>query len=198
MAGRAMMKASPDKMALQAHIRLIRTGAATPLIALLFLLGVAAWGAAALNARENSMRENSVAAEPATPAAPAQESLDEQNLRQFYEALGNRSEIEQSLKTLFEIARQKGLSLDQGEYQWHFDKQSGIYRYQIELPVKGGYGAVRGFCSRVLEALPFASLDEWNIKRESAGDDAIDVRLRFTFYLKDDLTASAKTPEAAE
>jgi hypothetical protein len=184
--GRTVTEIDFSKLLLRAHIGLTRLNPVTGAVALLLFLGVAVWLAVALGAHEETPSEpRPLPPVPAVGAASVRESADEQNLRNFYAALGNRQETEQALKTLFDLAQQADLSLDQADYQWRFDKQSGTYRYQILLPVKGAYGAIRRFCERALLALPFASLDEWSFKREAIGDDALDVSLRFTFYLKD-------------
>lgn len=183
------------RIALQARIGLIRVGVIPGLIAILLLLGAAIWIWFAIDARDQGKQEHTFAQArqelrvPPAAGVAAPELAAEQNLRKFYDVLGDRSEAEQYLKTLFAIAAQIDLSLDQGEYQWQFDKNSGSYRYLVLLPVKGSYGVIRRFCEKTLRALPFASLDELSFKRESVGEDALDANLRFTFYLKDVLRA---------
>jgi hypothetical protein len=196
--GRAMTAINPSRLALQAHIGLLRLNPLTGALALWLFLGAALWLAVIFSAREEAPPEppSPVLPAPALEAAAARASVDEQNLYKFYAVLGNRQDTEQGLKTLFDLARQAGLSLDQGDYQWHFDKQSGTYRYQILLPVKGAYGAIRRFCEQALLALPFASLDDWSFKREAIGEDALDVSLRFTFYLKDAPQAASEAGKA--
>jgi len=186
-----MSPLTPDKIALQLRIGLLRTGVIPAMVAMSLLFGLATWGRLAVNGREWELRERTLAQPqqrlnvPLAPRVEGGGSLAGQNLRKFYDALGERSEAGESLKTVFEIAKQTGLSLDQGEYTWQFDKNSNTYGYQILLPVKGAYGEIRRFCEQVLLALPFASLDQWSFKRESVGDDAIEVTLHFTLYLKD-------------
>lgn len=183
------MKAiNPGTIALRVHIGLMRVGVIPGVIATLLLLGVAIWIGFAINTRV--LQQERILAqvqqgqrEPL--AVTARESEAKQNLRKFYDALGDRSEAEQNLKVLFGIAAEMDISLDQGEYQWQFDRNSGTYRYQVILPVKGAYGAIRQFCEEALLALPFASLDELSFKRESVGEDTLDANLHFTFYMND-------------
>lgn len=190
-----------DRIALQASIGLIRMGVIPGVIAISLLFGVASWAWLAINMRDQALQEHTLAQVRqglSVPLAAANvvdrgAAGEQNNLHKFYDALGDRSETEQSLKTLFDIAEQAGLNLDEGEYKWQLDKNSNIYRYQILLPVKGPYAAIRQFCEQALLALPFASLDEWSFKRESIGDDALDVSLRFTLYLKDVLRAPQPT-----
>jgi len=196
-----MTAIKPDSIVLQLRIGLIRMGLIPGVIAISLLFGVATWGWLAINVRDQELQEHTLAQARQAPSVTLAASVveregaaEQNNLRKFYDALSDRAEAEQSLKTLFGIAEKAGLNLDQGEYKWQLDKNSNTYRYQILLPVKGPYGAIRRFCEQVLLALPFASLDEWSLKRESVGDDALDVNLRFTLYLKD----VPHTPQHAE
>ena len=120
------------------------------------------------------------AAAPALPAAPPANTLDA-----FYAALGPRRYAEQQVRTLFALAAKNGLSLSQGEYKSVYDRNAGVYTYQVNLPVKGSYGAIWQFALGELRAIPFASLDDIGFRRDSIGDPAVEARLRLTLYLKD-------------
>lgn len=117
---------------------------------------------------------------PALPAAPPPDTLDA-----FYAALGPRSYAEQQVKTLFALAAKNGLSLSQGEYKSAYDRNARFYTYQVNLPVKGSYGAIWQFALGALRAIPFASLDDIGFRRDSIGDPVVEARLRLTLYLKD-------------
>jgi len=190
-----MIAVEPGRIALQARIALIRVGVIHGAIATLLVFGAAIWIWIAVNARAQDRQEHALAQVrqglrvPLDAGVAAPELAAGKNLRNFYAALGERSKTEQYLKVLFATAAQADLSLDQGEYQELTEKNSNTYRYQIRLPVKGSYGAIRRFCEKTLLALPFASLDELSFKRESIDEDTLDASLRFTFYLKDKLHA---------
>jgi len=117
---------------------------------------------------------------PALPAAPPADTLDA-----FYAALGPRRYAEQQVRTLFALAAKNGLSLSQGEYKSVYDRNARVYTYQVNLPVKGSYGAIWQFALGALRAIPFASLDDIGFRRDSIGDPAVEARLRLTLYLKD-------------
>jgi hypothetical protein len=121
---------------------------------------------------------------PAMPVNAAPPSMARQNLSDFYDALGEQRYAEQQVKTLFALAAKTGLSLDQGEYKLAFERNSQVYSYQIQLPVKGSYQAIWQFCRQTLSAIPFASLDEVSFKRDAIADATLEARLRFTVYLK--------------
>jgi hypothetical protein len=119
-------------------------------------------------------------ATPAAPLAPAIDKLDA-----FYAALGPRRYAEQQVKTLFTLAGKNGLSLSQGEYKTGYDRNARVTTYQVNLPVKGSYGAIWQFAMGALRAIPFASLDDISFRRDTIGDPAVEARLRLTLYLKD-------------
>jgi hypothetical protein len=129
-----------------------------------------------------------LAAAPAVPAAQpsasrAAQSVDE--LDAFYAALGPRRYAEQQVKTLFALAAKNGLSLSQGEYKAGYDRNARVFTYQVNLPVKGSYGAIWQFALGALRAIPFASLDDIGFRRDAIGDPSVEARLRLTLYLKD-------------
>jgi hypothetical protein len=128
------------------------------------------------------------AAGPAAPAAPSiglppAQAFDP--LEAFYAALGPRRYAEQQVKTLFALAARNGLSLSQGEYKTGYDRNARVTTYQVNLPVKGSYGAIWQFAMGALREIPFASLDDISFRRDDVKDPAVEARLRLTLYLKD-------------
>ncbi len=129
------------------------------------------------------------AAEAPLPAPPP---LAEARLAAFHDTLGEKDYAEQQVKTLFAIAHKNGLSLAQAEYKWSFDKNSKTHAYQIRLPVRGPYAAIRQFCEQTLLAIPFASLDEIGFKRDAVGSEVLEAKLRLTLFLDDAAPAHRK------
>ena len=121
-------------------------------------------------------------AQPQAVAAPAL-SEAEQHLQAFHDLLGESRFAEQQIKTLFSIAAKNNLSLSQGEYKLLHEQSGGFDAYAIVLPVHGQYGAIRKFCQQVLLAVPFASLDQVDFKREAVNSTNLEAKLRFTLYL---------------
>lgn len=118
---------------------------------------------------------------PAAPVAPPPTS--DQNLQDFYAALGQPRQVERQLKEVFALAARHGLSLQQGEYRSSTDRNARLVTYQVNLPVRGSYGAIWEFAMDVLGAIPHASLDDVAFRRDSVGQAGVEARLRLTFYL---------------
>lgn len=115
----------------------------------------------------------------------ASTQLDENQLLQsFYNALGEKNYPEQQVRTLISIAGDNGLMLNQAEYKSAYDKNGLFYTYQIILPVKGTYPAIRRFISQSLSVIPFASMDELQFKRDSITSANMEAKLRLTLFLR--------------
>ncbi len=186
---------------LQARLAVARLGWVNNLACALIVLGIAAWCWAIpyLRAQTNApMRaleqaQKSLAATD-DHAVEAAHSMPEERLAAFYDVLGDKRYAEQQVKTLFAVAAKSGLILNQGEYKAGFEKGSHSTTYQMILPVKGQYQAIRKFCEQTLLAIPFASLDEINFKRDEITNSTLEAKLHFTLYLSD---ANAATSVAS-
>jgi len=179
----------PKRLMLQVRIALGRASWAAMITIMSLVFGITPWAWYGVNHAALAKQEDNIRQQRLQSSAQHNNTVrlaglsSEQKLDNFYRTLGDRSRSEKYLAVIFSGASRSGLSLDQGEYQWQFDRDSNIYRYQIHLPVKGNYGEIRKFCQMVLLELPFASLNEMNFQRESASDDALDANLSFTLYL---------------
>lgn len=178
------------QFALQARLRLTRLGWSNVLAGLLASVGAVAWlwGIPRLEqqtaARQTALlaAQKTLASAPPVPTAPVM-PVAEQRLQQFYDVLGESRFAEQQVKTLFALAAKNDLALNQAEYKFAANKNGLFHTYAISLPVKGQYAAIRPFCEQVLLAIPFASLDEIDFKRDAVGNPNLDAKLRFTLHL---------------
>lgn len=184
------MKKQSGLLLAKALLAAMRLGAMNIIACALLVLGVLAWGwiipalRTELKSQQQAIADASKALDTAmdTPPAPPL-TLAEERLAVFYDNLGERDYVEQQLKTLFAIASKNNLVLSQAEYKPAYNGSGRFHTYQILLPVKGPYPAIRQFCEQMLLAIPFASLDEMAFKRESVGNAALEAKLRFTLYL---------------
>jgi hypothetical protein len=114
---------------------------------------------------------------------PAPASPEEQ-MQAFYAYFPPLATLPDWLERIYGAAARRGLALEAGEYRLAPQPGSRLARYQVTLPVHGRYGQVRAFIADVLAQVPPAALEEVSFRRESIGDDALHVRLRFTLYLR--------------
>jgi hypothetical protein len=87
------------------------------------------------------------------------------------------------LERVFGLAEAQGLRLEAGEYKLTREKDMKLARYELNLPVRGGYGQIREFLSQVLDQVPASSLDEVSMKREDPGLPTVEARIRLSLYL---------------
>ena len=172
---------------LQLRIWLARRGALAIIGVVLCVAAAGAWLWVIPQARiQRELAARPIAPRKAQAAIVVAPILSaDQNLADFYDALGEKRYTEQQVKTLFAIAAKTGLILSSGQYKANYDQNGRIHTYQIVLPVRGSYSSVWQFCLETLAAIPFASLDEINFRRDSIADSTLEARLRFTLYLKD-------------
>lgn len=176
------------KLILQIRLRLLQLNIPVLVASVLLCAGIVCWGTGLIRGGALSGAPEIRLPAPVihTLAVPV-ESPDELHLAQFYSTLGDRSDTETYLQTLFELAAKNGVSLNAGDYQWSYDKETMTYRYRIRLPVKAGYSQIRQLTLAILAELPFAAVDELSFKRDSAEDDTLESTLQLTLYLNDKL-----------
>lgn len=177
---------------LRAHLALRRFGWSNIVVMLFGVLTIIAWyllvpyARRELASQQRTLQRLRIEAQTAhKPDDVPPPSTNEVRLNAFYNALGERRYAEQQVKTLFAVASKTSLTLNQGEYRLAFDKNGRFHTYQITLPVKGSYRGIRQFCEQVLVAIPFASLDQMNFKRDTITNNIVEAQLHFTLYLAD-------------
>jgi len=89
-----------------------------------------------------------------------------------------------ALRRLFEAADKAGLELPQGEYRLTEVRDAHLRRYQLSLPVAGGYPEIRAFVAQALNADPALALTAIQLRRERIESTDLDAMLNFTLYLE--------------
>ena len=102
------------------------------------------------------------------------------NFYAFFPPLGSTPEW---LQRIFNLAEAQGLRLEAGEYKLKREKDFRLARYELTLPVRGGYPQIREFVSQVLTEVPASSLDEVSLRREDPASSTVEARIRLTLYL---------------
>ena len=114
---------------------------------------------------------------------PQQLVTPETQLAAFYHFFPDFAATPDLLEKLYGAAEASGIVLEQGEYRVVPGKEDKLERYQVTLPVRGTYPAVRKFLGRVLADLPAASLDSVSFQRQKVGDMTIESQIKLTLYL---------------
>lgn len=173
---------------LSARLAVGRLGAARTAVVALLLLALVALGVFGLSYSldHTSSASEVLAAVSGKRRAPiaAADPVDAHMLA-FFATLGNRRQNDLHVKLLFDLAKQNGLTLRQGEYQYGYDNAARVATCQIVLPLKGNYDAIWHFVLEVLQTLPFSALQDINFKRDAIGDAAVSAQVRLTLYLRD-------------
>lgn len=89
-----------------------------------------------------------------------------------------------ALRRLFDAADKAGLGLDQGEYRLTEVKDAHLRRYQLSLPVYGGYPEIRTFVAQALNADPALALNAIQLRRDRIESPDLEALLNFTLYLE--------------
>ena len=88
------------------------------------------------------------------------------------------------VQKLFALAKEGGIDLARADYQLTTEPGAQFVRYQVTVPVKDRYLAIRRFAAKALNALPHLALDELQFARPEASADVVDAQLRFTFFYR--------------
>ena len=106
-----------------------------------------------------------------------------EQLAEFYRVFPDETSSPDWIGRIAAIARDSGLSLDQGEYKPTRDTVGQLTRLQMTLPVRGEYRQIRRFLTATGAALPIVSLEQVQFERQKVGDPLIDARIRLVLYL---------------
>jgi hypothetical protein len=107
-----------------------------------------------------------------------------ESLANFRASLKAETEAGEALEILLEDAKKRGLPAASTEYKWQRLPAGKMAQVQVTLPLKGGYGPLRGFLQDVFADLPGLALDQFDLQRDNIANPVADARLRFTLYLR--------------
>lgn len=106
------------------------------------------------------------------------------SLNAFYDFLPAEHKTNDVLSVIFAQASEYAIEPQKTEYRLTRSSDARFSRYQITLPVRGDYVAIRKFVIGVLNALPAAALNEISFKRVDAGDQTVEASIRWTVFLR--------------
>lgn len=163
--------------------RLGRAGMAGLALAV-FALALHLGGTREREARSAALAADIAAARARLAGAAAPTATPEQRLARFHQAFPGPSAFAEFLATVNRAAAERGLAIRNADYREQLDAASGLRRYQVTLPMKGGYPQLRGWLADVLNAHASAALDDIQLRREAIGAPEVEARLRLSFYVE--------------
>jgi hypothetical protein len=107
-----------------------------------------------------------------------------EQLAEFYRFFPTQDRISEEMEKIYNAADEQGVTLERGDYQLVSERDSKLLRYDISLPIKGGYLPVRKFVTQILKDVPSASLLGIVFTRDRISDPLLDVQLKFALYVK--------------
>jgi len=126
------------------------------------------------------------AARQGVPQSAARSQLE--TLHRFFPGRDARAA---ALVRIYALAGEQGLSLESGDYLEILpdaaQKRAGesLARYQITLPLRGPYPALRSWLATVMNEMPAVALDDFSLKRDTVANPVVDARVRLTLYFEE-------------
>lgn len=118
-------------------------------------------------------------------------------VRRFYELFPTVAHLPEQLERVYAIAREAGLSIQQGEYRLE-TRGSGLLAYRLTFPVRGAYAQIRQFVGVTLSDMPIASIDALRFERRRVGDTQLEGQVRLSIYFRregdEEIAASGAAP----
>jgi Tfp pilus assembly protein PilO len=137
---------------------------------------------AVLERQRDELLRRSAAAQPARAHAELKEpGPGEPPLLVVLPASTRRAD---DLKTLFRLARQRGLSVAQVDYLRSAGSAAWADGLQLNMPLAGSYPQIRRFAEDALRALPHLSLDQIAFERDAVANPAPTARLELTLWYR--------------
>lgn len=138
---------------------------------------------AELLATRLQQREASIAAERAA-LRQHRESSPQNQLTQFYQHLPADQELLGSLGKIHALAEAQTLKLEQAQYKFAVETESGLAHYEITLPISGNYPQQRRFIELALAELPALELRDLVFKRDSIDKEKVEAVLQFVLHVR--------------
>lgn len=112
------------------------------------------------------------------------------------------SERESLIQQIHETAERRGVELSNVEYKLVLEAGAPLARCQLLMPVKASYPALRAWLADIMNSMPSAALDEFNLRRDSLALPMVNGQIKLSLYLDARATlprpASGVTPAGKE
>lgn len=106
-------------------------------------------------------------------------------LASFYQFFPTKADISEDMAKLYNAGSQQGLVFEKGDYKLLRERDLRLMRYDIVLPVRGGYPQLRQFIAQALDDLPNLAMEGISFTRQKAGDTSVDAQIHFSLYVSE-------------
>jgi hypothetical protein len=107
-----------------------------------------------------------------------------EQLTEFYRLFPKQGQLTDTVGKVFDAARVQGITLHRGEYRVAEEDVGRLRRFQMLLPVKGDYPAIRRFLARLAVDVPTLALEHIQFERKKIGDSQIEATIKLALYLE--------------
>lgn len=160
-----------------------------PVLALLLVLAATAVHLLLLPARERAIADTEQRATTlerearrATLERKSQANTPEDTREALLQPFPGEAQLNAQLGRLIELAGENGVQLPGGDYRLVRSKAGLFDRYVLNLPVTGGYRAIRAFVQAARTEFPALAVEDMAFSRESIDHADVAGQLRFVIY----------------
>jgi hypothetical protein len=119
------------------------------------------------------------------PAATGGSGLAAAQVGKVLTGLPPRSGAPEVLEKILAQAKDAGVELDRGKYEFVPSRDGVAAHYRVQLPVTTTYPQLRSFMDKTLLALSGVGVEGLRIERKSIGDERIEADVKLAIYVKD-------------
>lgn len=105
-------------------------------------------------------------------------------LAEFYRIFPKEKNLLPWLEKVFSLAAMQGIQLDQGEYKVTRDRVGKLVRFQMTLPVQGGYPQIRKYLNSLRAEIPIISMEHLQFERQKVNDSQVEAKIKLALYLE--------------
>lgn len=100
------------------------------------------------------------------------------------QAVPELGEVTKEIATLYRLAAQHQLTLQEVVYQDQQQQGESLLRYSVDFTVTQSYPLIKAFVLDMLAAMPYLALEQIKLEREDINSPQIEAQLRFRLFLE--------------
>lgn len=100
------------------------------------------------------------------------------------QAVPELGQVTKAIATLYRLAAQHQLILQEVVYQDQQQQDESLLRYSVDFTVTQSYPLIKAFVLDMLAAMPYLALDQIKLEREDINSPQIEAQLRFRLFLE--------------